>query len=277
MSDLMRVNANVMAMQSLRTLNQVNKRLGEHQFRLSTGKRINNAQDDTAGYAISKQLEAQITGLKQAHSNAGNAKNILNIAEGGYQSQNAILMQIKDKVIQAADDSMNDQQRDAIHNQVQALLSELDDISSQTKWNGEAILDGSSMVFQVGANEGDTITVTLDTSTSASLGNDGIAISDIDLSSQASASAAIATVDSAISSLSESIQEVGDIQTRLTSKVNALTIGITNTEAVRSSIEDADFASEQMDVIKLQILQQTALSAFTAANAAPQAVLSLLG
>jgi len=274
-SDLMRIGANIKAMQSLSSLMKTNEAIGNHQYRLSTGKRINSAQDDTAGYSIAKALQSRVSGLKQANSNVGNAKSILAIAEGGYQAQMSILQSIKDKVVQSADDSLNTAQRTSITNQVSALLSELDDVSSQTKWNGSTLFTTTAKTFHVGGDAGDTLAVTLDTSTSAAVGDNDTDLSAISLSTAASASAAITSVDTAITSLSESIQTVGDYQARLSSKENTLSISITNTEAVRSNIEDADFAREQMQVMKLQIIQQTALSSFTQANAAPQAVLSL--
>ena len=273
--DLFRIGSNIQALNSLSSLVNVNKQITNHQYRLSTGKRINSAQDDTAGFSIAKELQSRVSALKQSYSNVSNAKAILGIAEGGYQAQMDILQTIKDKVIQAADDAMDSDQRTAINNQVSALLSELDDISSQTKWNGTGLLSGTARTFHVGADATDTLAVTLDTSTSAAVGNDNTDLSAVSLTTQASAAAAISTVDTAISSLSESIQEVGDTQARLSTKENTLSISITNTESVRSAIEDADFAREQMEVMKLQILQQTALASFAQANAAPQSVLSL--
>ncbi|NOZ09157.1 MAG: flagellin [FCB group bacterium] len=274
-SDLLRIGANIQAMRSLSSLMKTNEAIGNHQYRLSTGKRINSAQDDTAGYSIAKELQSRVSGLKQANSNVGNAKSILAIAEGGYQAQMSILQSIKDKVVQAADDALDSGQRTSITNQVTALLHELDDVSSQTKWNGSTLFTASAKTFHVGGDAGDTLAVTLDTSTSAAVGDNNTDLSGISLASAASASAAITSVDSAITSLSESIQTVGDYQARLSSKENTLSISITNTEAVRSTIEDADFAREQMQVMKLQIIQQTALSSFAQANAAPQTVLSL--
>ena len=88
-------------------------------------------------------------------------------------------------------------------------------------------------------------------------------------------SAAITTLDSAVDTLSDSVQEVGQYKACLSSKESNLSVAITNTEAVRSKIEDADFAREQMEVMKLQILQQTALSSLIQANSSPQIVLSL--
>ncbi len=275
-NDLMRIGSNIGAMQALQSLTRVNSDLGTHQYRLASGKRINYAQDDTAGYAIAKELQSRVSSLEQASANVSNAKAILSIAEGGYQAQMNILQTVKDKVIQAADDSLDSDQRTAIDNQVEALLNELDDISDQTKWNGTALMGGSAKNFQVGADEGDSLAVTLDASTSAAVGGTSD-ISSINLTTQSGASDAISDIDSAITALSGSIQEVGDYQTRLTTKENSLAISRTNTESVRSAIEDADFAKEQMEVMKLQILQQTALSSFVQANSAPASVLSLFG
>ena len=92
---------------------------------------------------------------------------------------------------------------------------------------------------------------------------------------QDQATAGIDELESAIDSLSATIQRMGDYQARLTSKEESLSIGVANTEASRSRIEDADFAKEQMEMVKLQILQQTGVSAFSQANSAPQVVLSL--
>ena len=94
--DLTRVGANFHAMEAWSNLKRVNGDIGQIQSRLSTGKRINSAEDDTSGYALSKHLESRTRGLSQALDNVGTAKNVLNIAEGGYQSQMSILQTIKE-------------------------------------------------------------------------------------------------------------------------------------------------------------------------------------
>ena len=143
------------------------------------------------------------------------------------------------------------------------------------------------MVFQVGEEEGDTFTVNFDNSHRESAGEGKTDIDDIlidyvgdDLASwsvlnQDAANHGITVLDTAIKSLAKTIQQVGDDQARLTSKEESLSLGISNTEATRSRIEDADFAKELMNMMKLQILQQTSVSAFTQSNSAPQVVLSL--
>ena len=272
MGDLTRIATNVRALQSLSSMQKINSQIGMHQMRLSTGKKINSAADDPAGYQLARGLESRSRGLNIALSNVSNAKNVLSVAEGGYQSIMDILQTVKEKATQAADYTLSADQRTALNNQVAALISEVDDIVTNTTFNGENLIDSTvtSKDFQVGEGASDTLTVSLDNADSSAL-----SISAVSLSTQASASAAITSVSDAIDTLAASMQEVGNFQARLSSKETTLELAATNTEAVRSSIEDADFAEEQMQVMKLQILQQTALSSFAQANTAPQSVLSL--
>jgi len=250
---------------------KINDKLGTHQYRLATGKRINSAADDPAGYSLAKGLEARGKGLSVAMNNVSNAKNIMDVAEGGFQNIMDILHTLKEKATQASDDSLSADQRTAIGNQVTALIEEVDDIVSETKFNGSALIDGTySKTFQTGEGVTDSLAVALNDADSAAL-----SINSLDLSTHALATAAMGSIDTAITTLSTAIQEVGDIKSRLSSKETALAVAYTNTEAVRSNIEDADFAKEQMEVMKQQILQQTAVSSFAQSNAAPQVVLSL--
>jgi len=262
--DVTRVGANFHAQQAWGNLKKVNGEIGAIQSRLSTGKRINSAEDDTSGYALAKHLESRTRGLSQALDNVGTAKNVLNIAEGGYQAQMSLLQTMKEKATQAADGSWSTAQRGAIDDQVQALVTEFDDISADTKFNDNALF-GSTTTFQVGEGASDTLAVAFASSTGPT----------VDLSTAADATTAITTLDTAIKSLSESIQSVGDFQARLSSKEESLSLAISNTEATRSRVEDTDFAKEQMGMMKLQILQQTTVSSFAQSNAAPQMVLGL--
>tara|TARA_B100001123_G_C15246737_1_gene1001226 strand:- start:342 stop:1220 length:879 start_codon:yes stop_codon:yes gene_type:complete len=283
------INSNFSAMEALYNLKQTNGKMGLHQTRLSTGKRINTAEDDAAGYHIAKHLESRTRGLSQALDNVSTAKNVLNIAEGGYQSQMDILQQIKENLTQAADGALSEDQRGAIGDRINSLLEEFDEINTQTKYNGfQLFADDSSdreMTFQVGEETADTFAVTFDNSGREDVGESTTAVNlDSIVGGTASdwatldigeANGGIDTLETAIDSLSATIQRMGDYQARLTSKEESLSIGVANTEASRSRIEDADFAKEQMEMVKLQILQQTGVSAFSQANSAPQVVLSL--
>ena len=368
--DITRVGSNFHAMESLANLKRVNGSIGQVQSRLSSGKRINSAEDDTSGYALSKHLQSRVNGLTQALDNVGTAKNVLNIAEGGYQSQMDILQQIKESLTQAADGALSTAQRGAIGDRIDSLLTEFNDINGQTKYNGYVLFQDDSvstadrtMTFQVGEENTDIFAVNFDNSSRSDVGETD-AGSEIDLDSivksvvfnaqetvdvsvdatvtldnytagdtvvitlpdetpqtiaggnytlldnadgtatitfaadgtydiahtydssdsessdwsaltQTEAQSGINTLDGAIKALAKTIQQVGDDQARLSSKEESLSLGISNTEATRSRIEDADFAKEQMNMMKLQILQQTSVAAFTQSNSAPQVVLSL--
>jgi len=273
-SDFTRIGANIPAMQSLNSFNSINNRIASHQLRLATGKRINTAGDDPAGYQLSQILTSRTRGLNVAFDNVSNAQNLLNIAEGGYQNIMDILQTAKEKATQAADGLYSNIQRSALNDQVTALIAEIEDIVSETSFNTSNLIDGSysATSFQTGETASDTLTVALQGADSADLG-----VNAISLGSQASASAAMATVNAAITTLAQRIQDVGEYKARLTSKEGTLSVAVTNTEAVRSTIEDADFAKEQMELMKLQIVQQTALSSVTQANSSPQMVLGLFG
>ena len=276
---LFRIGANIQAMDSLRSLYGINQEIGSRQARLASGKRINTAQDDTAGYAIAKTVQSRVGGLKSALSNVQNAKSILAVAEGGYQNQMDILQTIKAKTVQAADDALTSANREAIASQVFQLLTEFDAISAQTKWKDTAMFNTlTNWTFHVGGDAADTLTFSLDLSNSAATLS---AISNLatgkggTMATFPGAAGAITVTDAAIKTLAKSIQKVGDLMVRLGKKENFLSVSVANTDAVRSQYEDADFAEEQMELLKLQILQQTAVTSLAQANSSPQVVLGL--
>jgi len=278
---LFRIGANIQAMNSLKSLYELNEQIGTRQARLASGKRINTAQDDTAGYSIAKSLTARKNGLQAALSNVVNASSVLAIAEGGYQNQMDLLQTVKDKAVQAADEALSDDQRASIDKQVFQLLTELDEIAAQTKWSGTSIINAATpFSFHVGGNTGEELLVTLAASLSSTYSLDALATEDGDGSLGTGvdeADAAIDTIDTAIDALATTIQTVGDTMVRLGKKESFLTTSVSNTDAVRSTYEDADFAVEQMELLKLQIMQQTSVVALAQANTSPAVVLQLFG
>lgn len=274
--DLSRIGGNIQALQSLHSLNIINKELGVRQLRLATGKRINSAEDDAAGFVISRTLQARRKGLTVALSNVGDAKSMLSVAEGGLDSILDILETMKEKVTQAASDTLGSAERNAIDDELDALTSEIDDIVAETTFNGISLLGGKSLTIQTGAETTDTLFVTV-TSANHDSAQLGVTDASIDVSSAANASTALGRINTALSTVKTSIASIGASQARLTTKETSLSNAIINTEASRSRIADADFAKEQLESLKLQIMQQTATAALAQANAAPQVVLSLFG
>ena len=270
--DLTRIGTNLQSMDALRTLQGSNNELGMRQLRLATGSKINRAEDDSAGYSIATKLQSKVRGQAQALSNVGDAKSMLTIAEGGLNSVMEILQTMKEKTVQAANDTMGSTERTAIDNQLDALSNEITDILGDSKFNNTTLFTSSAFSFQVGEASTDSFSVTVGTMT---VGQLSVATTDINVSSASNATGLLSSIDSAITTISHKLGSIGDSQKRLTFKQDALGISINNNEAARSRIADADFAKEQMEIVKLQILQQTGTAAVAQANSAPQSVLSL--
>lgn len=296
--DLNRINTNIQSLESRFSLDRINKRLGQTQLRLSTGLKINKAEDDAAGFSIGAKLTARIAGLEQALSNAGEAKSVLDIAEASLGSVLEILTELKVKATQAANDSYGVEERDFIQQQIDSLVRELDSLVDQTVYQNQRLLSGSyQATFQVGERIEDVINVQISRDgtvgqgfTAAELGlRDGtiddpletnrrlVVFDDGNLNAHLNAQAAITRIDAAITTLAEVTNTIGITQSRLSIRENILTQAINSNSAAQSRIMDADFAKEQSELIKLQILQQTATAALAQANAAPQAVLGFIG
>ena len=274
---LTRIATNVNALNALDALNKVNKELGVRQLRLATGKRINSAKDDAAGWVIGKGIEARARGLVQALSNVGDAQSLLGVGDSGLQSILDILITMKEKATQAASDTLGASERDAIESQLDDLAAEIDSIVTQTSYNGVALIDATytNKTFQIGSETTDTMSISVTQShTAASL---AVADASLVVDTATNARLAMTNIDAAINTVNSTIRQIGSLAARLDVKSSALASIISNTEAAKSQILDADLAQEQLEAVKLQILQQTATAALAQANVAPQSVLSLFG
>jgi len=270
-----RINTNVGALNAFNALNAINSKIGVHQLRLASGKRINSAADDPAGYTISAKLKARSRSLSAALNNVGEAKNVLAVAEGGLQNINNILVSMKEKVIQAGNGSYGTTEMNAIVTQLTDMLKEIDDVIAETKFNGTKLLDANfvNKVIQTGADGGENITVSLSAAIdSADFGLNGLTSADLQGSN---ITTTLNSLDSAINTVSTELQKIGSLVQRLDVKESTLQVAITNTEAAASRIVDADIAKEQLEMTKLQILKQTAMVQLTQANSAPGNVLQL--
>ena len=143
LGDSTRINTNIAAFNALSALKGVNKTLEKSQLKLATGLRINEVADDPAGYVISTRLNARIRGLATAHDNVGTAKNVLSIAEGGLINISDILITMKEKVTQAASDSLGSAERNAIKTEIDQLTNEINNIVAETTFNNRALINGT--------------------------------------------------------------------------------------------------------------------------------------
>jgi flagellin len=156
-ADFSRIASNIGALNALNSLNSINQKLGVHQQRLATGKRINSAADDPAGLTIATKLNARSEGLKVASDNISDAQNLLSVAESGLGRINDIMVQMRNKAEQAASDTLGTEEREAIVTQLTAYAEQIDDLVDQTTWNGTKLIDGNfSATFQTGSQKADT-------------------------------------------------------------------------------------------------------------------------
>ncbi len=275
--DSTRINTNIAAFNALNALKSVNKGLEVSQLRLSTGRRINEVSDDPAGYVISTRLDARSRGLTTALNNVGTAKNVLAIGEGGLLNISDILITMKEKITQAASDTLSSAERNAIKTELDQLTTEIDNIVSETTFNNISLIDGTYTGISYQTGEGTTNVLSLGISQDHK--TSGLSISTDDVSSKVfsatGSSIALGAINTAIETVSNSLQEVGALVSRLGYKETTLSVAITNTESTKSRILDADIAKEQLNSTKLQILQQTSTAQLAQANVTPQNVLAL--
>ncbi len=271
-SDGFRIATNIGAMNAYNALNSINQQLQTAQLQLATGKRINSAGDDPAGYTIGTKLQARSAGLSQALTNVGDAQSVLSTAEGGLQAINNILINVKTLVTQAGNAGLGSDELQAIVTQVNDYMSEVQQTISQTKFNGQSLLDTTftGKTFQVGADSGDTLAVSISTAVdSTALGLNSLSTTNI------GAGTTLTSVDSAINTVSQVLQYVGSLESRLSFKEQVLNTSITNVDAATSRIMDADIAKTQVNATKLQILEQTATVQLAQANSTPGGILRL--
>ena len=155
------INTNIASLNSQRNLNSSQNALNTALNRLSSGLRINSAKDDAAGLAISERMTSQIRGLNQAARNANDGISLAQTAEGALSEIGNNLQRIRELAVQSRNATNSDDDRAALQKEAAQLKAEINRVASQTSFNGTKLLDGSfsNKVFQVGANQGETISI----------------------------------------------------------------------------------------------------------------------
>ncbi len=270
----LRINNNIQAMNAHRNLVATEDLLSKSMEKLSSGLRINRAADDAAGLAISEKLRSQVMGLNQAIRNSQDGISLIQTAEGALTEDNAILQRIRELAVQASNDTLTSTDRQQIQKEVDALLAEVDRIATSTQFNKRNLLNGElstiALNFQVGANAGQTIAITVATATTAALTVSGLNVNSVTFAQQA-----IVSIDDAISAVSSTRAGLGALQNRLEHTIANLGVASENLQAAESRIRDVDMAEEMVTFTRLQILQQAGTAMLAQANAAPQGVLQL--
>ena len=276
----MRINTNIAAMNTYSRLTAANTAKTNSLAKLSSGSRINKAGDDAAGLAISEKMKAQIGGLTQAKRNAQDGISLVQTAEGALNESHSILERMRDLTVQGANGTLTKEDRASINKELSALHSELTRISTDTEFNTQKLftaadVKGTAFTFQIGANAGQSIAVTVGNMSGDSLL--GAKVADFSLNDTgANATQLLKSIDAAITKVSDQRATLGAVQNRLEHTINNLTTTNENLSDANSRIRDVDMAEEMMTFTKSNILSQAATSMLAQANAMPNSVLNLL-
>ena len=263
------INTNIASLNAQRNLNTSQSSLATSMERLSSGLRVNSAKDDAAGLAIADRMNAQIRGMNVAIRNANDGISLAQTAEGALATITDALQRMRELAIQAQNGSNGTSDRANLDAEFQQLSQEVDRIAQQTKFNGTAIIStagATSNVFQVGPNNGDTLTISTTAITTVTGG----------VSPAAAAMAAVSDIDSKLDAISTSRATYGAAMSRFSMTIQNLQISAENQSAARGRIMDADFAAETANLSRAQILQQAGTAMVAQANQLPQQVLQLL-
>jgi flagellin len=264
----MTINTNVVSLNAQRNLSNSKVSLATSMERLSSGLRVNSARDDAAGMAIADRMNAQVRGISVAIRNANDGISIAQTAEGALATMTDALQRMRELAIQAQNGSNGTSDRANLDVEYQQLSLEIQRIADQTKFNGVAIVGGGAgaNVFQIGPNNGDTLTIT--TTAVTTVGGD--------LTTSANGSTAVAALDTALDLINTQRATYGAAMSRFSFAIANLQITGENQSAARGRIIDADFAAETANLSRAQIMQQAGSAMVAQANQLPNQVLALL-
>lgn len=300
-----RISSNTPSSSHLKALADTSKQLNKHRLNLSTGKRINNASDDVANFPTSRILDSRNKTLQSAMHAVDDAKNVVNIILDSLDSVSELVIQIRDSTAQAANGLQGTDERIALSKAAYRLASQIQTVVDSTVFGGRSLVDGTfsaNFVISVNANnslqslEIDMGTNNTDFNTSsgtfdinASSTNNFAGITGLDLSelnnvsstdlgifSDDNIATTLSSLADALDNVTNTASYVGGFSQRLESQSELLVEQITGYKDTISRIEDADVAREQMEIVKREFMQQTALQSLSQANVTPQSYLRLL-
>ena len=273
------VKHNLTAMNSSRMLGLTTKTQAKSTEKLSSGYKVNRAADDAAGLAISEKMRRQIRGLTQASLNAQDGISAAQTAEGALNEVHDMLQRMNELAVKAANGTNQSEDLSYIQSEVDALIDEINRVSSTTTFNERNLLDGTftSIGLQVGSESASANTINMNISAMSAAGIGVSAVKVSGVSTNALAKSSIDTIKKALTSVNKMRSDIGAIQNRLEHTINNLDNVVENTTSAESQIRDTDMASEMVKYSNNQILAQAGQAMLAQANQTNQGVLSLLG
>jgi len=275
----LRINTNIMSINAQKNLRLNGATLAQSEERLSSGYRINKSADDAAGLAISENLNGQVRSYAQAGRNAQDGISFIQVAEGGMAEVSNMLIRLRELGVQAASDTVGDQERGFLNVEAQQLKNEIERTSQVTQYNGQSLLNGQGdkLDFQIGIKNdefGDRISYD-PSGTNVSL--DSLGISGVDVSNKSGAQDTLGMIDVAVGTVNSNRANLGALQSRLTSTMNNIEVANENLSAAKSRIRDVDVAVESSELAKNSVKTQAATSVLAQANNSSALALKLIG
>lgn len=293
---------NSSAMSASNALQKANSTLSSAMERLGTGKRINSASDDAAGLQVATRLQGQTNGMAVAQRNISDASTMLQTGEGAMDEVSNIMYRMKDLATQGANDTNTTESRTAIDAEMTSLNTELGSIMKNTAYAGNKLFsddaaksdDGKDttatttltaggkmgtaggMVFQTGAESGETTTVDVSTQLGSVVGSLNT-LSSAKVTDSKTANSLIDTLNTALDNVSSLRSAFGASINGLSHASANLTNMKDNTDQALGNIQDADFASEASTMTRSQMLAQTSTSMLKQSNSMSSLVMSILG
>jgi flagellin len=271
------INTNYASVLARKNLAEVQRQMDKSVERLSSGRKINNAADDAAGSAISGRMESQIRGLTMGIRHAKDGQSLVGTAEGAMQELNKILQRMRELAIQSASGVANTSDKDYLNLEMKQLVSQVDAISKNTKFNDQALLEGGTFKFYTDIDvAGSAITTNGADMAASALAVSAKTVSIGGAVVQAKISSVVSAIDNALAVVDNRRADLGAISNRFDHIIDNLQNVVMNTVQSQSRIVDADFSIETTNLTRNTVLQQAATSMLAQANAQKNSILALI-
>ncbi|MBE6024117.1 MAG: flagellin [Cellulosilyticum sp.] len=276
----MKISSNIIATMTVGNLNRANRRAETAMERLSSGLKINSAKDNPAGLAISNKLQTQVEGLSQANNNAMDGISLIQTAEGALNEVHSMLNRIRELAVQAENGTLQDEDKEKVQQEIDALIAEIESIGKNTQFNGKEVLNfDKNIPIQIGVKSGDMLEID---GTKINMENVLQCITDTDPATNNTTPLSVddpnllSRIDQAAEQTSAIRSYLGACQNRLEYTVSNLDVSEENVTASLSRIYDADMAEEMTNYTQYNVISQSGISILAQANQRPQQVLQLL-
>ena len=278
------INSNLSSVNAQNNLSKSQASLSTSMQRLSSGLRVNSSKDDAAGLSIATKMDAQIRGMSQAVRNANDGISLAQTKDGALSTATDIMQRMRELAVQGANGTNTTGDSDSLQKEFAALGTEVARIATDTRFNGNAVLDipatSPAVTIQVGANNGAGQRIDIPATNLTAVANTltaSISITGTTTAlAQTASNDALTKLDTALTNVNTMRADLGAVENRLGYAVSNLQNSGENQSAAKSRIMDTDFAAETANLSRAQVLQQAGTAMVAQANQLPQGVMALL-